>query len=86
MIVGTACQPIVINLPIAGQTLIPLDVLLLPAATASIQRNDSPACEYLRVQVILIGCETRGFYLCGAAGTTLNAGDFGFGVVVEVAV
>lgn len=86
MIVGAACQPIVINLPTARQALISFDVLLLPTATTSVQRNDSPAGEDLRVHVILIGCETRGINLCGTAGAALNAGDFGFGVVVDIAV
>lgn len=86
MIVGTACQSIAINLPIAGQTLTPLNILILLAATAPVQRHHTLAQKYLRVEVVLIRCETGGIDLRGAAGTGLYACDFGFRVVVEVAV
>lgn len=86
MVVWTACQPIVINLPVAGQALISFNVLFLLTASASVKRNNSLTGEDLRVQIILIGREARGLNLCSAAGAALNAGDFGFGVVVEIAV
>ena len=40
----------------------------------------------MRVEIILVGCEARGLDLRGARGTALDAGNFRFGVVVEIAV